>query len=379
LINEFDDSFINYKALGADPIQFADNCKYSLETAENKMGIPAILDYADLATGKCNDKQLQLYLSLMYNAYKEKDLGMTKESMIKRVQELEEKLRLLMEENVSLKASIELALKSHQDLNETLQLKSDEHSKVRRSKDDLTGKFNLLEEQYESDKLKWERELAALKAQKAKLSENSDAETTRLQQTWENVSAQRDAIRDELRKTKDELMKEREQLEAEQKKLLSKLERAKKTKEGLESVMKGSEASHVKIGPVLSRSVIQHANDMNNWIPILESAREFQHKSIKVPSIDSVLKQDYDQQLESLSKLVGSQNKDLDSILRDHTEESREVVSVAMGKLKKRIKTAKEIEEGGESSEDEPQDLQIEPEPEPEKTKKSSSAKKHKK
>jgi hypothetical protein len=45
LINEFDDSYINYKALGTESIQFADNCKYSLETAEQKMGIPAILDY----------------------------------------------------------------------------------------------------------------------------------------------------------------------------------------------------------------------------------------------------------------------------------------------------------------------------------------------
>jgi multidrug resistance efflux pump len=56
----------------------------------------------------------------------------------------------------------------------------------------------------------------------------SDAETTRLQQAWEQASAQRDAIRDELRKTKEELTKEREQLEAEHKKLLAKLERAKK-------------------------------------------------------------------------------------------------------------------------------------------------------
>jgi len=298
---------------------------------------------------------------------------MTKESMIKRVAELEEKLRLLMEENVSLKASIDLAMKSHHDLNHDLELKSEEHSKVRRSKDDLTSKFTLLEEQYEADRLRWEKELAALKAQKAKLGENSDAETTRLQQAWEEASAQRDAIRDELRRTKEELTKEREQLEAEQKKLLAKLERARKTKEGLESVLKGSEASHQKIGPVLTRSVIQHANDMNNWIPILESAREYKHKPVSVPSVDAVLKKDYDQQLETLSKLVSAQNKDLDSILRDHTEEAKEVISVAMGKLKKRIKTAKEIEEGGgESSEDEP-----EVEPEVEQKPKKSTSKKH--
>jgi len=55
------------------------------------MGIPAILDSADLSSGKCNDKQLQLYLSLMYNAYKEKYLGMTKESLMRRVAELVQK------------------------------------------------------------------------------------------------------------------------------------------------------------------------------------------------------------------------------------------------------------------------------------------------
>jgi len=301
--------------------------------------------------------------------------------MMKKVAELEQKLQLLIEENVSLKASIEAAMKSHHDLNESLELKNDEHSKVRRSKDDLTSKFNFLQENYDADRLKWENELAALKAQKAKLSENSDAETTRLQQAWEQASAQRDAIRDELRRTKEELTKEREQLEAEQKKLLAKLDRAKKTKEALESVMKSSEASHEKIGPVLTRSVIQHANDMNNWIPILESAREFKHKPVKVPAIDAVLKKDYDQQLEALSTLVTAQNRDLDSILRDHTEEAKEVVSVAMGKLKKRIKTAKEIEEGGDSSsEDEPL-VVVHPDPvAEEKTKKStSSSKKHSK
>jgi len=370
LINEFDDNFINYKSLGSGVHAFNDNCKYALDTAEQKMGIPAILDHVDLSTGKCNDKQLQLYLSLMYNAYKEKDLGMTKESLMKRVAELEQKLILLTEENLSLKASIEQALASHSQLNETLELQSEEHSKVRRSKQDLTSQFSVLEEKFEKDKLRWENELAALKLQKAKLSENSDAETTRLQQAWETASAQRDAIRDELRRTKEELTKEREQLESEQKKLLSKLERAKKTKEGLESVMKGSESSHAKVGPVLTRSVIQHANDMNNWIPILESAREFQHKSIKVPSIETVLKKDYDQQLEELSNLLKAQNRDLDKILRDHTEEAKEVVSVAMGKLKKRERTAKEIEEGAESSsEDEPVVHE-----EPEKSKKTTAA-----
>jgi len=295
---------------------------------------------------------------------------------MKRVAELEQKLILLTEENLSLKASIEQALRSHTSLNETLELKSQEHAKVRRSKEDLATKFRLLEEKYDADKLRWENELAKLKAQKAKLSENSDAATNRLQQAWETASAQRDAIREELRKTKEELFKEREQLENEQKKLISKLERAKKTREGLESVMKGSESSHAKVGPILSRSVIQHANDMNIWIPILESARELKHKDVNVPEVNSILKKDYDQQLETLSKLVKAQNKDLDKLLRERTEEAKEVVSVAMGKLKKRVKTAKELEDGGESSSDEV--VVVEPQHD-EKIKKSTAKKPTKK
>jgi len=375
LINEFDDSYINYKSLGNDSQTYSDNCRYALETAENKMGIPAILDFVDLAGGKCNDKQLQLYLSLMYNAYKEKDLGMTKESLIKRVAELEQKLIQLTEENQLLRRSIDEMLASQSNLSHNLEIQSEEHSRVRRNKDDLTNQFKILEERYDADKLRWEEELARLKAEKAKLSENSDAETTRLQSEWEQASANRDAIRDELRKTKEELTREREQLENEQKKLLSKLERAKKTREGLESVMKGSEANHSKVGPVLTRSIIQHASDMNDWIPILESCREYKHKNIAIPGADEVAKKDYDKQLEVLSTLVGVQNRNLESLLRERTDEAKEVVSVAMGKLKKRNRTAKEIEEGGESSSEEV--VEAEPEPtHPDKSKKSSKSKK---
>jgi len=218
LINEFDDSMINYKALGKDVHCYADNCKTALETAENKMGIPAILEYSDLAAGKCNDKQLQLYLSLMYNAYKEKDLGMTKESLMRKVQELEEKVVLLTEENAALKIALQNAINAQNTLNETLSLTMEQHSKVRKVKDDLTTQYRELEEKFELDKARWEKELSELKAQKARLSENSDATTTQLQQEWEDMNAKRDAVRDELRKTREELMKEREELENAQKK-----------------------------------------------------------------------------------------------------------------------------------------------------------------
>jgi len=81
----------------------------------------------------------------MYNAYKEKDLGMTKESLMKKVQELEEKVLILTEENLQLKASLEAAILANSQVQETLSLTSEEHSKVRRVKDDLAQQLSQLE------------------------------------------------------------------------------------------------------------------------------------------------------------------------------------------------------------------------------------------
>jgi len=348
-----------------------------LESAEEKMGIPAILEANDLSSGKCNDKQLQLYLSLMYNDYKEKDLGMTKESLMKKVQELEEKLRILTEENVQLKLALENALQMNSQVQEKLSLASEEHSKVRRVKDDYTSKLRELEEKFDSQKVKWENELSELKAQKARLCDNNDTTTNQLQQEWEDTQNKRDLIREELRKTKEELLKEREELEAAQKKLLAKIERAKKTKQGLETIMKGSESSHAIAIPVLSTSVIQHANSMNDWIPILEADREYKHASVHVPSHESVLKKHYDEQIVVLAKLLDAQNKNFDGLLAERKSEATEIVSVAAGKRKKRVKTKEEIEGGYESLDDsEEEGEKAKVQSSPEKSKKSGSGKK---
>jgi len=145
------------------------------------------------------------------------------------------------------------------------------------------------------------------------------------------------------------LLKEREELEDAQKKLLAKIDRAKKTKQGLETIMGGSQSSHALVIPVLSGSVIQHANDMNSWIPKLEEDRLYKHNPVKVPSIESVQKKDYDHQIETLSKLLVDQNKNFDKLLAERITEATEIVSVAAGKRKKREKTKEEIEGGYDS------------------------------
>jgi len=171
------------------------------------------------------------------------------------------------------------------------------------------------------------------------------------------MNAKRDLVRDELRRTKEELMKEREELEAAQKKLLEKLERNRKTKESLSTIKNGLDSSHALAIPVLSTSIVQHAVDMNTWIPILEIDRKYTHINVAVPSIESVLDRSYDDQIKTLSELLTRQNKNFDKLLAERTAEATEIVSVNAGKLKKREKTKQEIDHGYESlseSEEEP-------------------------
>lgn len=91
LINEFDDSFINYSDYNVE--DSLNNCEIGLTTGEEKANVPAIVDAGmqptsarksacllldELAAGKVSEKNLVLYLSLWFNAFKERDAGLSK-------------------------------------------------------------------------------------------------------------------------------------------------------------------------------------------------------------------------------------------------------------------------------------------------------------
>jgi len=356
LVKEYDESAIDYSALGNEKHVYVENCKLAFSAAENTLEIPQILEAEELAGGKCNEKQLQLYLSLLYNAYNEKDRGMTKEALMKKVNELEEIVQVLSLENATLKESLAQTEASFSQLNEQLSLSSEEHNKVRRQQNEANMMLSELEENYSAERMFWDEQLAALRAQKNKLAENSDEQTNLLSHQLDETSANRDSLREELRKAKEEALKEKEELEAAHKKLLGKLDRYKKSKEELQDIKKDMEASHEHVMPVLSHSVIQHANDMNPWSGILEQERKYVPKHVKVPDENAVKSLEYMEQLKSLSTLLNFQNRSFDLLLYSRSKEKQEVLSVELGKLKKREMTKAELEErelGAESSEEE--------------------------
>ena len=56
-----------------------------------------------MSEGKTSDKNIVLYLSLWFNAFKELNQGISKEELMRRIQELEDKIRKMMEENEELR------------------------------------------------------------------------------------------------------------------------------------------------------------------------------------------------------------------------------------------------------------------------------------
>jgi len=223
------------------------------------------------------------------------------------------------------------------NVQEQLTLTTDEHNKIRRIKEDTSTQLRILEEQFDKDRMSWENELTELRNQKAKISENSDQNVIMLDNQLEEITKNRDLIRDELRKAKEEIMKEREELEVAKKKMISKIDRVAKSKEELEQIKEETDKAHSKSLPKLSQSIIVHASDLHPWVDILEEARSYEHKEIKLPSAD-INNLEFIAQMQELTHFVAIENINFEKLLIDRSKEKQEILSVAMGKLKKREK-----------------------------------------
>jgi len=269
----------------------------------------------------------------------------------------------LTNENISLKESLSQAEHSFSEISETLNVTTETHNKVRKEKDDTATTLHELQDEFMKCKAGWENELQNLKAQKAKMSENSDEQVVLLDNKLEEATKNRDALRDELRKAKEELQKEREELEAQQKKLLNKVERVTKSKQELEVIDQEGDQFHQKSLPSLCNNIRQHTRDLNPWANILEEDRSYKYKHVNVPE-DDIHKKEFLEQMKTLKELVVRQNINFEKLLNDRKKEKQEVISVAMGKLKKREKTKQEKESevgstNADDSDDEPTETKV--------------------
>jgi len=89
LINEYKKGVIDYSAFKAEDKEH--NCTVAFRVSEEQLNIPSLIDPVEMSEGKTSDKNIVLYLSLWFNAFKELTAGISKDDLAKRLAELEEK------------------------------------------------------------------------------------------------------------------------------------------------------------------------------------------------------------------------------------------------------------------------------------------------
>jgi len=101
LVNEFQRGLIDYPSYKSE--NKYENCATAFTISEQKLNIPSLIDPLEMSQGKTSDKNIVLYLSLWYNAFKEKNQGVSREELARRIAELEEAIRRMMAENEELR------------------------------------------------------------------------------------------------------------------------------------------------------------------------------------------------------------------------------------------------------------------------------------
>jgi len=347
LLNEFDSSILKYSDYKAS--NKLENCEAALNLAEKHVKLPILIDPLELADGKTSEKNMVLYLSLFYNAFKERASGENRESLMKRIKELEEKIRVITAENDQLRGSKSSLETEQKDLHSKLTVVSSEKVSAKTARDDLQSQYSQLETTYSKN-------TADLKAQIKELEENikllqssgSDSEK-QLQNAKDDMARERDAVKEELKKTKERLLKEREELQKQHEELLANLKKAAKAREELEELMKTKQEHHGRSIHSLRKHLLQHVHDMHVWKVFLEQDREYESEDLHIimePELDGF---SFSEQVSTLDTAVTEENEKLDRL---HKEREKEIAEAKALEAKNRAAYDKQLAEENKKAEE---------------------------
>jgi len=225
LVEQFDSSLVNYRGFDkSDPMK---NAKHALQLAEEKIKIPSeLIDPEELVTGQISDKNLVLYSTLFYNAFSDKNSLTSRESLIRRLHQLEEQIEVVLGEKEGLEYKKTSLEEKKSKLTNELDIITTERDEI------LNWKSTTLEE--------IERERKSLQERILELEENlnmlqfaSSDSTTRLQQINEKIKNERD----DLMKNKIRLKNDKEEVGEKLSTLSKNYGNEKKDRENLEEVL----------------------------------------------------------------------------------------------------------------------------------------------
>jgi len=339
LLDVYDSNILNGTYSSVDPAHKLVNCQRALSLAEEHVKLPqGLIEPEELAEGTCSEKNLVLYLSLFYNSFKEKSASNTKESLEKRLQDLEEKVRFYEEENATLR-NLRDSLKTQEV---ALQTSFEEFVETKTTlleeKEEMESQLGELTVSFKKEKSEKKQKVEVLNEEIQVLKASADSNTTALQNEKDSITQERDVLKEELKSTKDKLTKEKEEIQSKNEELSNNLKRMNKMKEELEQIMRQQEQNHNKTIDSLRKHLLRHLQDMQVWKVYLESEREYEIDPVTIISNESCEKLDYNGQIASLDQALLGESKRLEKLIEERETEAAEVVSVNIGKKKKRIK-----------------------------------------
>jgi len=267
-----------------------------------------------------------LYYSLWFNAFKDRDAGVSKESLIKKIKELEDRVRELTAENEALrenKKSLEITV---EELTAKLSALQDAHAKLLSTHEETVKELNALKSTYAADKKSLEARVSELSENIKLLKANSGDTVTQLQNAKDEITRERDALREELKNTREQLLREKKELEAKNAELQANLAKARKSIHALR------------------KHLLQHVHDMHVRKVFLEQDREYESEDLHIVMENELEGMEFAEQVQTLDTAISEENVRLEKLLKEREAEAAEVVAVNIGKKKHRIKKGLEAD-----------------------------------
>jgi chromosome segregation ATPase len=339
LLDVYDSNILNGSYSSIDASQKLPNCEKALKLAEDHVKLPSgLIEPDELANGTVSEKNLVLYLSLFYNSFKDKSASNTKESLEKRLKDLEEKVRFYEEENANLATLQNTLFIQEKTLSDNYSEVTEKKESLLHLKEEFETELVSLTETFTEEKSTMHCKVDELNEEIKVLKSSADSSTTSLQNEKDAITKERDSLKEELRSTQDKLTKEIDEIVSKNEELSTNLKRVNRSREELEEIMKQQEKNHNKTISALRKHVLRHIRDMQVWKGYLESDREYEVLSLTLISNEQCEKLEYSQQINEIDKALILDNMRLEKLIGEREIEVREVVSVNIGKKKKRIK-----------------------------------------
>jgi len=323
LLREYDNSICDYKSYDAK--NNLANVNAALDLAEKHINLPQIMDPQELAEGKIQEKNLVLYLSLLYNAFKERATGDSRESILKKIKELEERIKEVTAENEALrKARADLEHKQH-DLSEKIVVVSSEKTTLLTTTQELQSELSSLTEANKKEIADLKHQVDELEKNIKLLNSSAGDSAAHLKSAKDELQKERDAIKEELKKMKAQLEKEKEALAKSNEELLSNIKKTQKSREELENTINKRQEDHSRALHSLRRHLLQNVHDMHVWKVFLEQDRDYESEDLHIimePELESIK---FSEQVSTLDTAISEENGKLDQLTKEVESEFKQV------------------------------------------------------